>query len=544
MNKLILATLIPVPDSRSFGDWHVKCGPGVLTDESDQYFVASVGSLFVKDTPFGLSTAEQALDNKTTDIDGAGWAVVVDKVGKRIGFVSDILGFYPAFHTKCHQAWSNNPDTIASLVGAELNCKALTEFLVYGSILGHETYYEDVYRCKSGTITIFDYVGKINENISYFFPDLYANRPANASRDWYAEFLAGLDKAIARVGQKNICLLLSAGLDSSLIAQRLQKFNVTAVTMSDSDNLEVQGARRTAKKCGFEHIVLYRDEDYYFNNLERTIELTYGMFEYRHAYTAGLTEQIRQSIGFRPVITGCYFDLFFKGISIKPDARWYDREVPFSSAHSDQVRERRESLTNNAPNLKALELLRITPMSNVKTLAFRTSLAHTLNFNLLTAHRDLVKLALEMPTELKNPLFSNRPNKISSSATWRRLDKFAGKLKRGLVRRGKRLLFMPADADRESGWVPIEKIKTDPQTKTLMDDRAEEITFLRKKLGITNYNAPEVQTNDRFFFRVVTLAEWVRQNQLHIKASNRSGESTSIPVEGHYAERKHLAQGS
>ena len=66
------------------------------------------------------------------------------------------------------------------------------------------------------------------------------------------------------------------------------------------------GAERVARQHGFEWSVIRRDEDYYHRILSDAVMATDGMFEYRHAYTLGLTRQIKEVIGDRPLISGCF----------------------------------------------------------------------------------------------------------------------------------------------------------------------------------------------------------------------------------------------
>lgn len=513
-----------------FGVWKVRVDDDVTRLEDERYRVYATGLLFVDDQPLSLATAHKLANGTFAAIDGAGFAIIVDRQQQRILVVSDILGLCPAYRSRCGDYISSSADWIAARVSAEVVPEILAEFLVYGSVDRGRTYYDRVERFPAATLVTYSFSGELVAENRYFRHDEIPLSTAPADESvWRQRFFDGLRSSIRRLPGKDIGLLLSGGRDSRLVSSLLDGLNVRAVTFTDADGLEVDGARRVAHEHGFELTVIGRDDDYYHRILSDAVAATDGMFEYRHAYTLGLTDQIRSAIGDRPVISGCFFDLMFKGLSSRGTELWYDK---LSALDGELFRQagaaRRERFEQVRGDPQRLERARCFPFSGLKTTAFRGTLLRSLNFVLLTAHRDLVRLFLEMPHEFKHDGFV-RPERQAGEEgprgmAWVKayLNRHFPVLKQTAIRVGLRA------PDRRSPWVPIEAIAHSDKARELLSGYREEIRYLEELLGHDGLFARAGSDPDPLYFRVITLAEWVRKNRYHIRQSpQRSSSQTA-----------------
>lgn len=138
----------------------------------------------------------------------------------------------------------------------------------------------------------------------------------------------------------------------------------------------------------------------------------------------------------------------------------------------------------------------------------------SLDFILLVAHRDLVRLFLEMPHQFKKDGFIRPEGEPQASeGAPRRLAGFKAYLNRHapVLRQSAIKLGLRAPP-RHSSWVPIEEIAQSERAKQVLKEYQEEIGFVADRVGSDNLYASTLSSPNPLYFRVVTLAEWVRKN--------------------------------
>lgn len=481
-----------------------------------------LGSMYVNDELFQIRFAD-AFDLKGSDIvDGAGAVINISSDESTVTIVSDRLGFYPLYYCPRSGVVSNSADVVARKISATINTERLLEFLVYGSLSNGETYYNEVHRVPVGAIIRLriNYEERIEVSCNYYFkPSEIQVNPKITMQSARSRLQRSVSAAMNRIhGEK--ALFLSSGLDSKFIASHLPKGGALAITFTDSDKIENAGAAAAAKEREFEHLLLERDSKYYFSIIEQAVAMTDGMFEYRHAYTAGFSSELHAQLSNKAVITGCYFDLLLKGLSISGAENWYDKisEVP-SKLLPGVISKRKADYQKHCSNTSGLERWRLIPMSCTRTISFRQVLFHTVDFHLLSSHRDFINLALELSPDRKSPLivstsqnarvkenlrlFSRKLINLFKTAAPELVVAQMRSLKLYALRLRKRHV-----SPRRTSWAPIEDIMNSPHLGGVLDQYPVQLKWLETILCMKNLRGFVLSNPDPAFFRVVTLLEW------------------------------------
>lgn len=176
-----------------FGAWNIEAG-GEVTRLSDERFeVYANGSLFIDDQRLSLAGVHRLASGEGGEIDGAGFAVVVDHTRRQLMVVSDILGVCPAYRSQCGRYISSSADWVASRSGAGVSPEAIAEFLLYGSLEGGATYYDTVERFPAATCLTFNYSGEqVSENRYFRCEEIRAPAEPLDEEAWRQRFFDGL----------------------------------------------------------------------------------------------------------------------------------------------------------------------------------------------------------------------------------------------------------------------------------------------------------------------------------------------------------------
>jgi asparagine synthase (glutamine-hydrolysing) len=134
---------------------------------------------------------------------------------------------------------------------------------------------------------------------------------------------AGRLRSSKRLGTPAV--LLSAGADSrGVLASLSDPHAAHSYTYFDERNPELDRATQIAKTIGAAHHPLRRTVDYYVKNAPETVRLSGGMWSIESGHHTGFVDDIWSTPGFGTLLTGCYADYLFKGISlnVRPKTFW------------------------------------------------------------------------------------------------------------------------------------------------------------------------------------------------------------------------------
>ena len=108
-------------------------------------------------------------------------------------------------------------------------------------------------------------------------------------------------------------LFLSGGLDSRLALATLNGlFDVTAVTLQDSENLETRIAREVARILGAPHKIVRRDKAYYLRVMSQSALLQGGIYHPVHSHFSEGLRVLDNDVAYDSVLLGDFLEAFQK----------------------------------------------------------------------------------------------------------------------------------------------------------------------------------------------------------------------------------------
>jgi len=260
------------------------------------------------------------------ELNGAYTVFIMDESAHTVHLVTDRCGMYQCFHYRKsnHElVFSSNADILAKTCGVsgQLDITSVGEFLMTGKVSFPFTYYERIKSLSPGTIFTYliDPNGTVSSSSHRYFD--FSFEIDSRSDEWaLAEELAEAIKNAVRKRTLPLfgkCgIFLSGGLDSrTLLCAADNKSNIVAFTFFDKENYEYRIARRIAEEVGVEFFPLKRDFEHYGNFAEQSIQLGCGMGDCFNNHFLGFRDILKQR-GVGNIITGFYFDYFFKGLAL------------------------------------------------------------------------------------------------------------------------------------------------------------------------------------------------------------------------------------
>jgi len=195
----------------------------------------------------------------------------------------------------------------------------IAEFLTFDHLLHDHTLLEAVKLMRQASILIITPQGM--ETHSYFdfkFPNTY---PQQSEEDYIHEYVALLDKAVARQSKhtSSLGILLSGGMDSRFILpylhQHANQFPIKAFTWGDPDCDDVIFARQAARTVGVEHHVFGLSPDWLLHKAVDAVRLTDGMGNLVNLHAiATLDREVQQA---NVIMKGFLGDAMF-GFAVRP----------------------------------------------------------------------------------------------------------------------------------------------------------------------------------------------------------------------------------
>jgi len=187
----------------------------------------------------------------------------VDSFREQVFLARDHLGVKPLYYTSTQDGFyfSSSMYTLSTVVSAAFSYdrEAIASYLVDGFFCSPRTPICSVKKLEPGTFLELDSAGEIVRRQRYF--DLQVE----ASKEQPDSVKAILESAsLRRVSDVDIALLLSSGVDSTLLAHiygGAPSISVKAYTV-DFDGSDERVARSTAYKAGIKHSILDFDKKY------------------------------------------------------------------------------------------------------------------------------------------------------------------------------------------------------------------------------------------------------------------------------------------
>ena len=241
--------------------------------------------------------------------------ILSDRRRHALLLVNDRFASRPLYYhaTPERLIWSNQVRGLLAPDVPRRLCEAgMHQLFVFQTILDDRTLLEDVRTLPpAGVLTFQDGRARVGRYWELEYRDA-APRPIRRHAEELAETLRSAVRRSLRSAER-AGLLLSGGLDSRAILT-CSPVPLAAVTIADSENTEVEIARRLAASRDLPFTFIRRDPDYYTGLVDLGATLGDGASRFDNAHFGRLREALGGSVG--GLATGYGFDLLLKGTAL------------------------------------------------------------------------------------------------------------------------------------------------------------------------------------------------------------------------------------
>ena len=259
------------------------------------------------------------IDDFCNQLNGAFSILVVDYKFNKLTIITDKLGIYPIYTYGCDNInsfqFSSNFKTLLDNINKKINedIVSIAEFLKKGFIYHPNTFYKEIKTLDNGSYCILDFKEKIIKK-KYF---TVKAKPIYNFDYLVNELSKALLKSIERrtlkyFGKKAV---LSGGSDSRMILANSSDQNTDAVTLYNQKNHEVEITKNIAKSLNSKHELIKRNDDYYLDSFDDSIEANSGRSLPIDDHFLNLRND-KIIAKYDTILTGCYADWLFKGIAL------------------------------------------------------------------------------------------------------------------------------------------------------------------------------------------------------------------------------------
>lgn len=264
------------------------------------------------------------LERFARSLNGQFLIFVLDKEEKRLVIINDRFNgvpFYWADSADCFRAAYLYYDlfkVIRRQRGIDLRQDVMLQFLWLNRVLMDATYDTASHFMLPATVLTVDENG-INQK-RYWRPD-FSKKIYRSTRDAGAEYVEHLRRSLARLTSderpRKYGHFLSGGHDSRSILGAFPQ-PPACLTVSFSDNLEVECARESAAVVGAPHHFIKLDGDHMVQNFDDAVRLCGGMHSFLDALFIGLEDRVQPFADV--VFHGHGLDYLFQGMYLP--SRW------------------------------------------------------------------------------------------------------------------------------------------------------------------------------------------------------------------------------
>ena len=228
-----------------------------------------------------------------------------DKAKKVLRLISDKYGFCKLFY------WvSSNRLVFASEYKAiicheefksEIDVLAVSDFMSLGYCLGDNTFLRNVKLLPPASVLTFCSGRDISIERYWDYDFHNDNDAVYLESDYMRQFIDCLGNAIKRQikNNNNLCLPISGGLDSRMLAGMFNKLNfkenVNCFSYGHTRCFDVVYGRKIAKNLGYEHSFIPIKDTYLANNAEHFVWLTEGLVDCLNSHMLSTYSFIRRN---------------------------------------------------------------------------------------------------------------------------------------------------------------------------------------------------------------------------------------------------------
>ena len=368
---------------------------------------------------------ELNINDFCNQLNGAFTILIIDYNKNNLIIITDKLGIYPIYvhgkdALKSLQFSSNLNMLVDNIVGKiDLDKISLAEFLKKGFIYHPNTFYNEIKTLDNGSYCVLDFQKdtiiinkyfKIKEKPKYDFNYL-VNKLSKA-------LLKSIERrTLQNFGRKAV--LLSGGSDSRMILENSFDPSTHAITLYNEENHEIKITKKITKTLKANHLLIKRDENYYFRSFNQSIDINGGrsLPIDDHFLNLKFDERIKQ---YDTILTGCYADWMFKGIALDREQlsffsfiklplyklmnfnyNFFSKRTLLKKEYEEIIKKREDKFFLNKSSHFDNEINRLFPLLQEETSSTRLTLQQFFPWDSIFSDNDVIEIFEEIPVNYK-----------------------------------------------------------------------------------------------------------------------------------------------
>jgi len=358
-------------------------------------------------------------------LNGAFSILVMDYKLNKLTIITDKLGIYPIYTyrienlTACQ--FSSNFKYLSDNINHKTNIDTVSvaEFLKKGFIYHPNTFYTEIKTLDNGSYCILDFNEKKIIKKKYF---KFITKPIYDFDYLVKELSKALSKSIKRrtlnhFGKKAV--FLSGGTDSRMILANSADPNTDAITLYNEKNHEIKLTENIAQSLNTKHELIKRDENYYLNSFDSSIQVNSGRSLPIDDHFLNLKNN-QKIKNYDTILTGCYADWLFKGIALDRtqlsfffigklplyklkafNYNFFAKRTLLKKKYEKMIREREDQIFFDKKSHLSNEIVRIFPLFQEETSATRMTLQQFFPWDSIFSDNDVIKVYQHIPAKYK-----------------------------------------------------------------------------------------------------------------------------------------------
>ncbi len=493
------------------------------------------------------------IDDFCNQLNGVFSILVIDYKLNKLSIITDKLGIYPIYTCGIDNInsiqFSSNFKTLLDNINDKVNTDivSIAEFLKKGFIYHPNTFYKEIKTLDNGSYCILDFNEKKIIKKNYF---KVCAKPIYNFDYLVSELSKALLKSIERrtlkyFGKKVV--FLSGGTDSRMILANSADPNTDAVTLYNRENHEIKITKNIAKLLNAKHELIKRDENYYLDSFDSSIQINSGRSLPIDDHFLNLkdNEKIKK---YDTILTGCYADWLFKGIALdrKQISLFFIGRLPLyklktfhynffakrtllKEKYEKMIREREDQIFLDKGSHCSNEIGRIFPLFQEETSATRMTLQQFFSWDSIFSDNDVIKIYQKIPAKykinsdvydravslilnkVKNIPHANKKHKIGINKYYGAILYIVSMIKNKILKLIK--IKKTNSIAGEGSWINFKEYTNNKKIKTLWMN-SQNFKLLREMLPSKKLEFKEIINSDyKLIYKIIVLNKILNQKK-------------------------------
>jgi asparagine synthase (glutamine-hydrolysing) len=486
-------------------------------------------------------------------LNGAFSILVIDYKFNKLSIITDKLGIYPIYTYGIDNInsfqFSSNFKTLLDNINNKVHkdIVSIAEFLKKGFIYHPNTFYTEIKTLDNGSYCILDFNEKKIIKKKYF---QIKAKPIYNFDYLVNELSKVLSKSIERrtlnhFGKKAV--FLSGGTDSRMILANSADFNTDALTLYNQENHEIKITKNIAQSLNAKHELIKRDENYYLNSFDSSIQANSGrsLPIDDHFLNLKNNEKIKK---YDTILTGCYADWLFKGIALDRtqlsfsfigklplyklkafNYNFFAKRTLLKKKYEKMIREREDQIFSDKESHLNNEIVRIFPLFQEETSATRMTLQQFFPWDSIFSDNDVIKVYQQIPAKYKinsevydravsnilnkgkNIPHANKKHKIGINKYYGAIIYILSMIKNKILKliKIKKTNLVAGDGS----WINFKEYTNNEQIKKLWEN-SQNLKLLKEMLPSNKLEFKEIINNDyKLIYKCIVLDKILYQRK-------------------------------